>query len=90
MNAHAKFSRLPSRRDLLKGGGALIIGFSLSGLPSPAAAARGDVAGPPDPNTVDTWIAIHADNSPQRDRDKCCAECCSGGRGTRSLWCKLE
>src|SRR5205823_5681359 len=26
-------------------------------------AARGDVAGPPDPNTVDTWIAIHADNT---------------------------
>ena len=47
-----------SRRDLLKGGGALIIGFSLSGVPGPAAAARGDVAGPPDANTVDTWIAI--------------------------------
>ena len=28
-----------------------------------AAAARGDVAGPPDPNTIDTWIAVHADNT---------------------------
>ncbi len=52
-----------SRRDLLKGGGALIVGFSLAGVPLPASAARGDVAGPPDPNTVDTWIAVHADNT---------------------------
>jgi nicotinate dehydrogenase subunit B len=53
-----------SRRDLLKGGGALIIGFSFAGgTGGPAAAARGDVAGPPDPNTVDTWIAVHADNT---------------------------
>ena len=26
-------------------------------------AARGDAAGPPDPNTIDSWIAIHADNT---------------------------
>ena len=53
-----------SRRDLLKGGGALIVGFSLGGrCPARQSAARGDVAGPPDPNTVDTWIAIHADNT---------------------------
>src|SRR5262249_26865628 len=52
-----------SRRDLLKGGGALVIGFSISGLPLPAAAARGDVAGPPDPNAIDSWIAVHADNT---------------------------
>ena len=29
----------------------------------PAVAARGDVAGPPDPNTIDSWIAVHADNT---------------------------
>jgi nicotinate dehydrogenase subunit B len=52
-----------SRRDLLKGGGALVIGFSMSGSPLPAAAARGDVAGPPDPNAIDSWIAVHADNT---------------------------
>jgi CO/xanthine dehydrogenase Mo-binding subunit len=62
-------TRLPSdipfsRRDLLKGGGALIVGFSLSGaLPDAAAAARGDVAGPPDPNAIDSWIAVHTDNT---------------------------
>src|SRR5262249_56832476 len=53
-----------SRRDLLKGGGALVIGFSIAGSPPPAAAAaRGDVAGPPDPNAIDSWIAVHADNT---------------------------
>ena len=52
-----------SRRDLLKGGGALIVGFSLAGVPLPALAARGDVAGPPDPDAIDTWIAVHADNT---------------------------
>jgi hypothetical protein len=37
-----------SRRDLLKGGGALIVGFSMTGaLPDSAAAARGEVAGRP-------------------------------------------
>ena len=52
------------RRDLLKGGGALIVGFSLAGaLPDAAAAALGDTAGPPDPKPIDTWIAIHADNT---------------------------
>jgi nicotinate dehydrogenase subunit B len=53
-----------SRRDLLKGGGALVVGFSLSGaLPDMATAARGDVAGPPDANAIDSWIAVHADNT---------------------------
>ena len=52
-----------SRRDLLKGGGALLVGFSLTGLPNPAAAARGDAAGPFDGSAIDTWIAIHKDNT---------------------------
>ena len=51
-----------SRRDLLKGG-ALVVGFCIAGSALPAMAARGDVAGPPDPNTIDSWIAIHADNT---------------------------
>ena len=55
------------RRDLLKAGGALVVGFSL-GAPVLAHAAvttapRGAVAGPPDPKRVDTWLAINADNS---------------------------
>src|SRR5262249_56227513 len=41
-----------SRRDLLKGGGALVIGFSIAGSPPPAAAARGDLAGPADPDAI--------------------------------------
>jgi CO/xanthine dehydrogenase Mo-binding subunit len=55
-----------SRRYLLKSGGAMIIGFSMAGaLPAstPAFAARGAVAGPPDPTALDTWIAVHADNT---------------------------
>ena len=52
-----------SRRDLLKGGGALVVGFCIGGSALPASAARGDVAGPPDPNTIDSWIAVHADNT---------------------------
>ncbi len=50
-----------SRRAALKGG-ALVIGFSMFGAPH-ASAARGDVAGPPNPDTIDTWIAIHSDNT---------------------------
>ena len=52
-----------SRRELLKGGGALIVGFSLAGVPLADATARDEVAGPPDPNMIDSWIAIHADNT---------------------------
>ena len=54
------------RRELLKAGGALVIGFGL-GLRSNAGAAqtptRGTVAGPPDAKQIDTWLAIHADNT---------------------------
>jgi len=60
MNMHTGLSF--SRRALLKSGGALIVGFSMGGV-MPAAAARGDVAGPPDPNAIDSWIAVHADNT---------------------------
>jgi len=53
-----------SRRDLIKSGGAMIVGFSLSPSAARAAAvARGDIAGPPDPQEVDSWLAIHADNT---------------------------
>jgi nicotinate dehydrogenase subunit B len=55
-------AKLPlSRRDLLKGG-ALIVGFNVAAplvgsLSIPVRAAT------PDPATVDSWIAVHADNS---------------------------
>ena len=49
------------RRDFLKTGGALVIGFPLGGAVH--AQERGSQAGPPDPKQVDTWLAIHADNT---------------------------
>ena len=65
MNAIITDTAVPfSRRDLLKGGGALIVGFSIGRRPRcRRLAARGDAAGPPDPNAIDSWIAIHADNT---------------------------
>jgi nicotinate dehydrogenase subunit B len=63
-----------SRRDLLKSGGAMIVGFSLAAeaVPtSPAFAARGDLAGPPDPIAIDSWIAIHSDNTATLYFGKC-------------------
>ncbi|HUL81387.1 MAG TPA: molybdopterin cofactor-binding domain-containing protein, partial [Gammaproteobacteria bacterium] len=54
------------RRELLAAGGALVIGFALATRSSRARAdepARGTKAGPPDPKQIDTWLAIHADNT---------------------------
>ena len=63
------------RREFLKKGGALIIGFGsgfgMRGLlagdalaaQGATAAARGAAAGPPDPKQIDTWLAIHSDNT---------------------------
>ena len=61
MTLHAELAL--SRRNLLRAGGVLIVGFSMGGTASPAAAARGDAAGPPDPSTVDSWIVVHSDNT---------------------------
>jgi nicotinate dehydrogenase subunit B len=59
-------SELP-RREFLGAGGSLVIGFTMRGalfgqshldtVPRPAA------PGPPDANLIDTWLAIHADNT---------------------------
>jgi len=52
------------RRNFLKAGGALVIGFNLrSVLSAQEPAGRGETPGPPDPKQVDTWLAIHADNT---------------------------
>jgi CO/xanthine dehydrogenase Mo-binding subunit len=62
------------RRNLLRGGGMLVVGLSLAGCmaprqprtaPSQAAIdrLRTPVAGPPDATLIDTWLAIHADNT---------------------------
>jgi len=55
-----------SRKSFVKGGGALIVGFSLAGsaLAGKAAAAAPTSAGYlPDINQVDSWITIGADNT---------------------------
>src|SRR5579885_2979775 len=49
------------RRDFLKTGGALVVGFNLRNVLQ--GQERGSKAGPPDPKQVDTWLAIHADNT---------------------------
>ena len=50
------------RREFLKAGGAMVIGFSMRGTPlaqeRAAVAARAVVPGPPDQKLIDTWIAI--------------------------------
>jgi CO/xanthine dehydrogenase Mo-binding subunit len=53
------------RRALLKAGGALVVSFALDAGAARAqdASSRGDVAGPPDAKALDTWLAIHADNT---------------------------
>jgi nicotinate dehydrogenase subunit B len=69
---HEKQASLPekefSRKSFLKGGGALVVGFSLAGaglLPGKALAADSPFAsnGPGDMYQVDAWIKIHADNT---------------------------
>ncbi len=52
------------RRDFLKAGGALMIGFAVRGQ-AQAQQPEGIVAGvhQPDANRLDTWLAIHADNT---------------------------
>src|SRR5450755_157633 len=54
-----------SRRNLLKGG-ALIVGFNIAGpLTNPLldSLVTSAAAGTPDPELLDSWIAVHADNT---------------------------
>jgi nicotinate dehydrogenase subunit B len=65
MNPATPLAPFP-RRDLLKAGGALLIGFAIRGAARAQEAEGVAVAlGPdqPDPKRLDTWIAIHADNT---------------------------
>jgi nicotinate dehydrogenase subunit B len=54
------------RRDFLKAGGALIVGFSSAGLMVDKVFAQGPpgfrMPGP-DPRQIDTWLAVHSDNT---------------------------
>jgi CO/xanthine dehydrogenase Mo-binding subunit len=57
-----------SRKSFLQGGGALVVGFSMLGAGLGAKAAKGAVdpyesKGPYDQQAIDSWLAIHADNT---------------------------
>ena len=55
-----------SRKSFVKGGGALIVGLSFAGAAGKAQAGLVDgfaSPGPADPNSVDSFITIHADNT---------------------------
>jgi nicotinate dehydrogenase subunit B len=54
-----------SRKTFIKGGGALIVGFSMAGITGKAQAADSPYAsnGPFDQFQVDSWITINADNT---------------------------
>jgi nicotinate dehydrogenase subunit B len=71
VDASREMPAASTRRDVLKGSGALIIGFSLAGPTSVAAAADGAAGGPPDPSFIDSWIAVHADNTATVFLGKC-------------------
>ena len=72
MSARRELAPQP-RRDFLKAGGALLVGLSLGGCAATAGQAprRGGVIppdrtpspGPPDAAQLDTWLAIHSDNT---------------------------
>ena len=60
-------TREHSRKSFLKGGGALVVGFSMLGAAS-ATRAKGQIdpyasSGPYDQREVDSWLAVHADNT---------------------------
>ncbi|MES2605676.1 MAG: molybdopterin cofactor-binding domain-containing protein [Pseudomonadota bacterium] len=50
-----------NRRTLLKAGGALVVSFPF--LPVSLAQTRAPQAGPPAADQIDSWIAIHGDNT---------------------------
>jgi nicotinate dehydrogenase subunit B len=55
-----------SRLQFVKGSGALVIGFSLAGslLAGKAqGATKRIVAGPPDPNAIDSWVVVNGNNT---------------------------
>jgi CO/xanthine dehydrogenase Mo-binding subunit len=58
--AHVTFSR----RDILKAGGALVVGFAFGGVLPRSAGAQIAAAGKPlDPSEVDSFLAFHADGT---------------------------
>jgi len=63
-----------SRRDFLKGCGALVVTFSAASLPSPYAIAQGPFGAHPshiDPTKLDSWIAVGGDGNVTAYAGKC-------------------
>jgi nicotinate dehydrogenase subunit B len=60
MNRHNGFTI--RRRDLLKAGGAMVVGFPFMAT-GVAQTLRDPIAGPPDAQQIDSWIAVHGDNT---------------------------
>jgi CO/xanthine dehydrogenase Mo-binding subunit len=59
-----------SRTTFLRGGGALIVGLGLGGAgvagkaqAATKASAATNIPGPPDPTLIDSWLAVHPDNT---------------------------
>ena len=75
-----------SRRDFLKGTGALVVTFSMSCQTESAPAAKGLLGGTGDPPTdqVDSWIAIAADETVTAYSGKC-----EFGQGFRTVQYQL-
>src|SRR5262245_25216598 len=63
--ANVMNSSRPSRRAVLKGGGALTVGFALVGVPTDvlAQAAAGSAARVLDPKEVDAFLAVNSDGT---------------------------
>ncbi len=64
----------PSRRDFLKGCGALVVSFSAAPFTQSSASAQGPFATHPghiDPDKLDSWLAIGADGSITAYTGKC-------------------
>ena len=63
--ANVMHSSRPSRRAILKGGGALTVGFALAGAPADllAQAAAGSAARVLDPKEVDAFLAVNSDGT---------------------------
>jgi len=51
-----------SRKTFLKGGGALVVGFSVGGVGFSGVASAAGTAAPP-LNQLDSWLIVHADNT---------------------------
>ena len=52
------------RQKFLKGSGALVVGFSFLGTAvAGGARAATQVAGPPNAALIDSWIAVHSNNT---------------------------